>query len=1201
MGLTRLAIARPVFFFMLMALTVLFGTMAYRSLRVEQNPEVTFGVISIATSYPGAGPEEVNELVSRRIEDVISGVNGLREVTSTATEGVSVVIASFELGTEMNVAQNDVRGKVDGIIAELPDGVRRPTIEKFDAGSDPVLYLAVNSDRLSNLELRELANRTLTDRFSRIGGVGQVVVSGGDEREIQVRVKRDRLLALGIGITDVLNAVRSATVNLPSGRIVAGAEEYGVRVLGEFRNVDDIRSMSLIVRDPNDPNARDKTVPITSVADVVDAAKERLTMSRLDGREAVLVVIQKARDGNAVEIAQTAKGVIERAEADFGLKFQTIFNSAENISNSLEDVQLAVIFGIILVTAIVWLFLHDWRGTLIVATAIPLCIFAAMIAVKAFGFTLNNLTMLGIALSVGVLVDDAIVVLENIYRHLRMGEPPAEAAINGRSEIGLAAISITLADVVVFLPIAAMGGIVGQFYRPLALTFVAAVVVSLLVSFTVTPMLAARWYKQGEDVEANLGPFARGFERAYGAFEGVYRRALRWCLDHRWFVFLIGNLALFAVIFFIGGSFMGGAAAAVQFGMIGFFACVVVALVVFVGHLVVGAAKTPQAKRGMLAIVVASFVVAFALKASLGERLAMPAHLLGIVLALLLVGLCALFLNLRGGVSKLRLIVAGAAFGLIFPAAAIAGALFAGWKKEAVFKFTFVPPFDGGSVSIKVELPPGSSLEQTRAVVERLEVIARRHPDVKYTNSTLGVQGGGGFGSIASRGSQYAGIQATLNPKVSPIDVVANPHKGEKMRRKSDVTVAAELTEMVGRVAGASVTVAAGDQFGFGTPIQISLRSEDRQLLLETASDLRARLAQGAIKGVVNPEISSKPGKPEVRAIPDRARLADLGLSVGDVAAAMRVLYEGNDDTKLRVRGEEFPIRVMMDLADRNDPRTIELLPLRFNQGRPVYLTSVARVEPGTTIDKIERRDRTEEIRLTANLLPGYVSGSTQAEINQWIDREKLLPQGVERRDLGQADAQARESVYLFQALFLGLILVYMLLASLYNNMLYPFIIQLAQPQAMVGALLALMLTDKPLNIIGFIGIIALVGLVGKNAILLVDYTNTLRTRGRERRDALLEAAPTRLRPIVMTSLALILGMLPVALAIGRGSEFRETIGIIIIGGIALSTFLTLLVIPASYTIFDDLYERFRTWRDHGRGSSPGTGAEGTIGIPAAH
>ena len=351
--------------------------------------------------------------------------------------------------------------------------------------------------------------------------------------------------------------------------------------------------------------------------------------------------------------------------------------------------------------------------------------------------------------------------------------------------------------------------------------------------------------------------------------------------------------------------------------------------------------------------------------------------------------------------------------------------------------------------------------------------------------------------------------------------------------------------------------------------------SDNRQHLVDTVNKIKLALQSGAVPGVINPDISSKPGKPEVRAIPNRERLADTGLTPAEVGLSLRTLYQGNDDAKLRQKGLEYPIRVMLNLADRNDPNILSQLPVKFDNGTPVMLGDVTTLQNAPGIDKIDRRDRQEEVRLTADLLPGYAAGNVQAQITNYLKDHDLVPADVRPKPLGQADAQAREGVYLFSALILGFFLVYMLLASLYDNLLYPAIIQLAQPQAMVGALLALVLTDMSLNIVGMIGIICLVGLVGKNAILLVDYTNTLRGRGRIRHDALVEAGPTRLRPIMMTTIALVMGTMPVALALGRGSEFRQTIGVAIIGGISLSTVLTLVVIPCSYTIFDDLSRYF--------------------------
>lgn len=1147
MGLTKLAITRPVFMLMLMLTAIIMGISSYSQMRVEQNPEVQFGVLTISTVYPGAGPEEINTLVSRKIEDSISGVNGLRELTSTSQEGVSVVVANFNLGTDMDTALNDVRSKVDTVVGQLPTGIERPIVNKLDSATEPVMTIAVKSERMGKRELRDLIDDRVKDRFAQIPGVANVDVSGGEIRELQVRLKADRLVAYKLGIVQVQRAVQAATLNVPSGRIVKDGVETTVRVLGEFKTVADLQNTILSVSDPNNPMGASQILRLKDIADVEDATQERLRYSRLDGNDAVTLNIRKIREGNAIEVANASKALFEPLEKQYGLKFEITQNQATYIRESIDDLIFALAFGITLVALIVYIFLHNLRGTLIVGIAIPVCIFAAVIAMKAMGFTINNLSMLGLSLAVGVLVDDAIVVLENIFRHLQKGEDPREAAINGRSEIGLAAIAITMADIVVFVPIGFMGGIVGQFYRPLALGFAACVAISLFVSFTITPMLASRWYRKGEDVEHFDKGFAGWFERVFHRFQDHYRRVLTWSLHHRWFVFTLGNLALIAVFMLLGGSFQKTAADAFKVGFPGPFG-----MAVFVGLLVALYWGWRGAKNSLPADLTGFF------PRFLGTLVRFPFKI------------------------RPKFILFGALFGLIFPAAALFGFAWGKWKGGPLFNFAFLPPSDAGRIAISIELPPGSSLEATTRVVEEVENRVKTHPDAEFVVAEVGAGATSFAGMGTGSSTNLANITVTLLEKKAIMDSILFFKKHEKpLRLKDHTVVAAEMTKMVldPPIPGARITVTASSGFGFGSPIQMSFTGENRAQLTATVDNIRRKLAANAIPGVITPDISAKPGKPEVRAIPDRERLADYGLTVADLAGTMRVLYEGNKDAKFRVAGREYNIRVMLDLAERNDPATLSRLPISFYRGNPVYVTDLAKLTDGEGVTKIERRDRTEEVKLTADLLPGYAAGNAQAQITKWLEDEKLVPEGVKIKPLGQADAQAREGVYLFSALAVGFFLVYVLLAILYENLVYPFIIQLAQPQAMVGVLLALAVTDKTFNIIGFIGVIALVGLVGKNAILLVDYTNTLRERGKQREEAILEAGPTRLRPIMMTTLALILGTLPVALAIGRGSEFRETIGIAIIGGIALSTFLTLLVIPCSYTIFDDLSVAIGNWR----------------------
>ncbi|MGV3615971.1 MAG: efflux RND transporter permease subunit [Fimbriimonas sp.] len=1189
MNLTRTAITRPVFILMLMIASILMGTIAYRSMRLELNPEVAFPVVTITTVYPGAGPEEVNTLVSERIEDAVSGVTNMRELTSSSQEGVSVVIANFELGTNVDVALNDVRSRVDAVVNQLPDDAESPTVSKFDNASQPVLYLAFSSKQRNSRDLRDLLDDVVQDRFGQIKGVASASVQGGDVREIQIQLDKDKLLAYGIGIADITRQIAASTQNVPGGRLTEGDQEYTVRVQGEWKTVDQIRNAIITVNDPDNPQGASQSVRLSDVATIDDTIVERTQYSRLNKKDTVVLAVQKAREGNAVEITHQAEKVIEATLKEFpDLEVVKTLEQAEQIENSLEDLNFTLYFAVFLVAVTVFVFLHNFRGMLIVAIAIPICIFVAFVAMSLAGFTINNLSMLALILAVGVLVDDAIVVLENIYRHLKMGEDPREAALNGRGEIGLAALAITLADVVVFLPIGFMGGIVGQFFKPLALSYVFAVLVSLFVSFTVTPMLAARWYRAGEDLEHPKGAFSRAFERGFGRLEHAYRNVLEWSLNHRWFVFILGNTALVAIFMFIAGGFAGlsgnplaGILPAPTGGIpapwILFLVAIVVGGMVFVFNYMRGWNNQRITGPLYLGIAALAFIPQF-LKLFSGP-FAIQSFVLGLIGALissLLIPSIVLIpvfvvMNLFKTHSRYRFFLNAAAFGLMFPAAAVLGGFYGKWKAEPPFKFEFIPTSDTASVSVAIELPPGSSLQATQRVVERVENVLTKNPNVEYVLSNIGSQGFGGFSGPGSSGGNYAQVQASLYDKGAPLDKLkALFGNKERLRWIPDTAVAAEVTEALGRIPGADVKVSTTNAQGFGSPVQLSLRGEDANQIVAAAVKIRDRLAAGAVKGVINADVSTTPGKPEIQAVPDRQRLADAGLTVGDIGASIRTLYTGDDSAKFRTGGREYDIRVQLSPKDRNNPDIVREVPVAFKQGNPVFLNQVANLVQKPSVDKIDRRDREVEVRVTADLLPGGAAGTAVQEVNQLLTKEKLIPAGVTLKPLGQADAQQREQGFLLGAFGLGLILVYMLLASLYDNLLYPLIIQLAQPQAITGAILALVLTNKPFSLIGFIGIITLIGLVGKNAILLVDYTNTLRDRGRNRHDALVEAGPVRLRPIAMTTIALILGTLPIALALGRGSEFRETIGIVIIGGITLSTLLTLVVIPCSYTIFDD-------------------------------
>ena len=1087
-----------------MAAAIVLGFLALKSMPVEQNPEVEFPIITIQTAYFGASPNEIETLISRKIEDAVTTSSSLKTIRSTSLEGISIVTAEFELGTPLDAALADVTSKVEEIIGELPSDAEKPVVSKLNIAAEPILYFALESDTLSALELRDLTDDRIKDRFARIRGVADITVSGGQVREIRVAVDRQRLLGYGLGGLDVLDALIGATANVPGGRITEGERETSVRVKGEFETVDEIRDLVIGITDNTDPDAPPAIIRLRDIATITDGPAERTEISRVNGNDAVIISVQKTREGNTVEIAARAKAAAEELEEIYPVNFTILRDVSKDVLESLEDLAFALGIGTVLVILIVYVFLHNLRGTIIVALAIPTCIFAALMAVSALGFTLNVMTMLGLSLAVGILIDDAIVVLENIYRHLSKGEPPREAALNGRMEIGLAAIAITMVDVVVFIPIASMGGIVGQFFRPFGLTVAAATLFSLFVSFTLTPMLASRWYREDENLEDKHG-FAKWFDARFSSVAKRYRNALAFSLARRWLVIFTGFGVLFGVFMMIGGGFSPSVAAAIG-NSTGFaIFCLVVGVVIFLVTLLL---RQPRFRVILGAAVFAAAMIGFSV---LGYALAVN----------------------KGG---------------------------------SILDFRFAPGADSGQVSVVVTMPPGSSLERTLSVVERIENAAMTIPETEYVTSTIG-SASTGFGT-SNQGSQYAQLRVSLTEKKALIDSLMFWGSSEELRTRADQVIVGELQQKLGKIPDAQIFVSAQSGFGFGPAVQVAINSLDPDKVIPAAQ--KAKLALANLEGIVNLDLSTKPGKPELVIRPDRTKLADNDMSVSQLGAVARIAYEGNTDAKYRERGREYDIRVNLSDDVRQDAGAVRSVPVTFRQGNPVFLGDVAWIERGVGPDKIERQDRQREVVVSGYLLPGYVIGTMGAKIVATVEGAGL-GEGVSFTQRGENEMQAEEMPYMMQAFGLALLLVFMLLASLFDNILYPFIIQLAQPQALVGALLALMMTNTPFDIVGIIGVIMLVGLVGKNAILLVDYTNTLRQRGMSRTEAILLAGPTRLRPILMTTLALVLAMIPIALALGRGSAFRAPMGIVIIGGMTLSTLLTLLVIPASYTVFDDL------------------------------
>jgi HAE1 family hydrophobic/amphiphilic exporter-1 len=1050
MGLTRLSIQRPVFVIVLMTVFLVLGLRSRAGMQIDLNPKVDIPYVTVTTVYPGTGPREIETLLTKPIEDSVSSANQIKHIRSSSQYGISIVNLEFELGADVNVAVSEVRQKVDSARRKLPRDIDPPVVEKFDINAMPILYAGLRGN-LSSKEIRYLAETVIRYRLAQIPGVGRVDVSGGDAREIRVAVDKDRLQAYGLTITDVISALYRANANTPTGHITEGARDYDARLIGEFQSIQQLEELKL-------PLPENRSLYLRDLADIRDTVKERAThtriwsrdaQGRLQGSDSVTLVVTKLSDANTVDVAHRVRAAMADLEKTLpgGLRFAITQDQSPNIEGSLHEVNVSLILGALLAVIVVFLFLHNLRGTLICAIAIPTSLIATFIPMRFAGFTMNQMTMLALALVVGILVDDSIVVLENIYRHLSRGESPKEAAINGRSEIGLAAITITMADVVVFLPMGFMGGIVGRFFREFGLTVAVSTLFSLLVSFTVTPMLASRWYRLGEDLESetNLNLFFRTLERLYHAADLGYRRLLAWALRHRPHVIAAAVGALFFVMF------------------------------------------------------------------TMGPRLG----------------------------------------------------------------FQFIPMTDIGQLAATIELPAGASLEETDQITRRVEAEMKQIPEIRTATTLVGsIQGG--LRSFGEAGRQYASIQMQLFDKVGLMDRL-NPFarrtiQERHLRTRPDHAIAGELQRRVQGFPGGRITVVRFSGFGGAdAPVQLELLGFDLEQLDRVAQAYRARLA--AVPGIQFPDVSLRPGKPEAQITVDRERASDLGLNVTDIGIAVRNAIAGNDETKYRERGEQFDVRVQFAEADRDRVDEIGdlIVGSKIVDGRsfPIRLEDVAEVRRGEGPSKIDRQDRLRKVTVSAYLAPGIAAGNIQRKIQKAIAD---VPLGsIQLNAGGDVQRQREEFPHMVSAFMLSIIFVYLLMATLFNNLLHPLTIQLSVPMAITGAIVALVLANKTMSIISMIGFIMLVGLVQKNAILLIDYTNTLRGRGYSRNDAIREAGPTRLRPILMTTFAMVFGMLPIALGIGKANEQRAPLATAVIGGLILSTLLTLVVIPVVYTLFDDV------------------------------
>ncbi len=1028
MWLADTSIKRPVFATMIIMALVVLGLVSYPNIGVDLFPKVEFPIVNIITTLKGASPEIMDIDVTDKIEESVNTINGVKSITSTSAEGVSSITIEFVLERDIDMAVQDVREKISLIRNKLPTDVSEPIIQKVDTDATPVMYLTLAGQK-SVRDLSTYADEVLKDQLQRINGVGALRLFGMQLRQIRIWLDASKMRAFEVAAGDVAVALNRENIELPGGRIEEASKEYSVKVKGELGSAQDFNELIVAWY-------KGAPVRIRDIGHAEDGMEEKRTIARFNGVPSVSIGIQKQSGTNTVEVIDRIKKEMVKIGKSLppGVSLNIAFDQSTFIKRSINEVQNHLIIGGILAVLAVLVFLKNWRVTLISAIALPVSVIATFTLIRAFDFTFNNMTMLALTLSVGILIDDAIIVIENIYRHIEDGMEPKEAASFATSEIGLAVMATTFAIIVIFLPVAFMKGIIGRFFMSFALTVVFSVMVSWLVSFTLTPMLASIFLKahkkKGKD-EGNiiirvLDRLGDRFEVIYKKLETIYRQVLSICLNWRKTVLVTAFLVFVVSIF----------------------------MTTFIG-------------------------------------------------------------------------------------------------KE------FVPPEDQGRFLVRLEAPIDYSVEKVNELFAQAEDMVRKTPEVIAVNYLQGL-GPGGSGQV--------------NKGVMMVVL-----KDKATRTRNQEEIKADLRKkirMIPGIRGTAEDVAMIAGTGRNVPIQYTIRGSDLGDLTTYTKDIVAQLSK--VPGIVDVDTSLEAGKPELKVFIDRDKAADLGISVASIAEAVNILISGEVDiTKYKdeARGRRYDVRTRLYPGDRNDISDIGRIYIRAKDGRLVELSNVVQVKEGGAPSTIWRVDRQRAMIVYASLEKKPL-GQAMEELDAISG--KILPSDYTASYKGQADTMKESFGFLLFALVLGIIMAYMVLAAQFESFIHPFTVLLSMPLSFIGAFGALFLTGKTISIFSMIGLILLMGLVKKNAILLVDYTNTLRERGLARREAILEAGPVRLRPILMTTFAMVLGMVPVAFGVGEGAETRSPMGIAVIGGLITSLFLTLVVVPAAYDLFDEWLEKLK-------------------------
>jgi HAE1 family hydrophobic/amphiphilic exporter-1 len=1028
MNITEISIKRPSLIIVLFSIFTLLGFIGYKNLSYELMPDFNQPVVVIKTVYPGAEPNEVETSVSRKIEDALSNLEGVDYLVTKSLPNASIIIANLKYGTDLDKTMQDAQRYIDNIRKDLPQDILSPVMSKVSPNDLPIMSISATGN-LSATGFYQKMKDDYLPQIQQIKGVAEITVLGGEEREIQVKINQDKLKLYKISMLQVVEAINRSGLDLPAGKVQNEKESNSVRLTGKFTSLDNIKNVQVAMPVLGSP------VYVKDIADVIDGIKETTSISRYNGKNGIGLLLKKQGDANAVDVSTLVREKfksIEQQNSNAGVKFIIADDSTDNTIAAVNSVVFDLILAVILVSLVMLLFLRSFRNSLIVIVAIPTSLVTAFAVMWLLGYTLNLMTLLAMSLIIGVLVDDAVVVLENIQKHLDGGKDKKTAAMDGRMEIGFAALSITLVDVVVFLPILFLQVFVADMLKQFSVVVVTSTLTSLLVGFTLTPWLASRIGKK-EDLQPTnfFNRFLIWFEHQLEKFTQWYGRQLEWVLSHK---------------------------------------------LIFTG------------------IVLLLFVMT-----------------LGIM-------------------------------------------------KQGIIGKELISTGDQGKFRMALEFDKSTSIQQNNLIAQKIEAYIIRQPEVATVFSNIGGPSTG-IGSLGVGSTNKTEFTVQLKSKKElrnmPIEAFMKKLREELKTKFPSINYSMAALGLIPRSA----------------PIEITLSGSNLDLVMQSGKDLKAIIEK--IPGADNVRLSVEAGSPEYKIIPDKDKMQRLGLTTAYVGLNLRTAFTGNDDATLTENGTEYPVRIWLDEFSRQNFEDVQQLSIINPVGLPIEVSQFATVEQDNSPSLLERKDRQPAVTLTSDAL-GRPSGTVADDVVAYL-RENPLSNGIQMTWGSDIKRQDDSFGALGSVLLISFLLIYLILVALYDNFVYPFVVLFSIPLAAIGAFFALNLSLSNLSLFALLGLIMLMGLVVKNAILIVDFTNQLKAEGKHYKEALIIAGKGRMRPILMTTLSMVVGMLPIAMATGTAAEWKNGLAWVIIGGLLSSLILTVFLVPMVYYLVDTVKEKYIT------------------------